>query len=167
MLKSSIHEQMSLCCRQEARTWQTQNPNIFSLRLRLCPGVFVKVTEAKSLLETGEARTVAEAVERVDLSRSAFYKYKDCITPFRDMKRDAIMTFHIKLHDKPGKLASVLSIFTESGANILTINQSIPANGVALVTISIAPENLIISSDELMARLSTVPGVVNIELMAG
>ena len=99
-----------------------------------------------------EARTVAEAVERVDLSRSAFYKYKDCITPFRDMKRDAIMTFHIKLHDKPGKLASVLSIFTESGANILTINQSIPANGVALVTISIAPENLIISSDELMAQ---------------
>ena len=94
-------------------------------------------------------------------------QYKDCITPFRDMKRDAIMTFHIKLHDKPGKLASVLSIFTESDANILTINQSIPANGVALVTISIAPENLIISSDELMARLSTVPGVVNIELMAG
>ena len=60
-----------------------------------------------------------------------------------------------------------MSIFTESGANILTINQSIPANGVALVTISIAPENLVISSDELMARLSTVPGVVSIELMAG
>ena len=139
-------------------------PKYFLVEATALPEVFVKVTEAKSLLETGEARTVAEAVERVDLSRSAFYKYKDCITPFRDMKRDAIMTFHIKLHDKPGKLASVLSIFTESGANI---NQSIPANGVALVTISIAPENLIISSDELMARLSTVPGVVNIELMAG
>ena len=138
-------------------------PKYFLVEATALPEVFVKVTEAKSLLETGEARTVAEAVERVDLSRSAFYKYKDCITPFRDMKRDAIMTFHIK----PGKLASVLSIFTESGANILTINQSIPANGVALVTISIAPENLIISSDELMARLSTVPGVVNIELMAG
>ena len=126
-------------------------PKYFLVEATALPEVFVKVTEAKSLLETGEARTVAEAVERVDLSRSAFYKYKDCI----------------KLHDKPVKLASVLSIFTESGANILTINQSIPANGVALVTISIAPENLIISSDELMARLSTVPGVVNIELMAG
>ena len=141
-------------------------PKYYLVEATALPEVFVKVTEAKSLLETGEARTVAEAVERVDLSRSAFYKYKDCIAPFRDMKRDAIMTFHIKLHDKPGKLASVLSIFTESGANILTINQSIPAN-VALVTISIAPENLVISSDELMARLSTVPGVVSIELMAG
>ena len=131
------------------------------------PEVFLKVVKAKELLASGEVRSISAATRSVDLSRSAFYKYKDCITPFRDMKRDAIMTFHIKLHDKPGKLASVLSIFTESGANILTINQSIPANGVALVTISIAPENLIISSDELMARLSTVPGVVNIELMAG
>ena len=134
---------------------------------QVLPEVFLKVVKAKELLASGEARSISAATRSVDLSRSAFYKYKDCITPFRDMKRDAIMTFHIKLHDKPGKLASVLSIFTESGANILTINQSIPANGVALVTISIAPENLIISSDELMARLSTVPGVVNIELMAG
>ena len=134
---------------------------------QVLPEVFLKVVRAKELLASGEARSISAATRSVDLSRSAFYKYKDCITPFRDMKRDAIMTFHIKLHDKPGKLASVLSIFTESGANILTINQSIPANGVALVTISIAPENLIISSDELMARLSTVPGVVNIELMAG
>lgn len=142
-------------------------PKYYLVESSALPEVFVKVTEAKALLETGEARTVAEAVERVDISRSAFYKYKDSIKPFRDMKRDAIMTFHIKLHDKPGKLAAVLSIFTESGANILTINQSIPANGVALVTISIAPENLVIGSDELMARLGTVPGVVNIELMAG
>ena len=124
---------------------------------QVLPEVFLKVVRAKELLASGEARSISAATRSVDLSRSAFYKYKDCITPFRDMKRDAIMTFHIKLHDKPGKLASVLSIFTESGANILTINQSIPANGVALVTISIAPENLIISSDELMARLSTVP----------
>ncbi len=142
-------------------------PKYYLVEATALPEVFVKVTEAKALLETGEARTVAEAVERVDLSRSAFYKYKDCIAPFRDMKRDAIMTFHIKLHDKPGKLASLLSIFTESGANILTINQSIPANGVALVTISIAPENLTRSTDELMARLTSLPGVVGAELMAG
>ena len=58
-------------------------PKYFLVEATALPEVFVKVTEAKSLLETGEARTVAEAVERVDLSRSAFYKYKDCITPFR------------------------------------------------------------------------------------
>ena len=131
------------------------------------PEVFVKVTEAKSLLETGEARTVAEAVDRVDLSRSAFYKYKDAIAPFRDLRRDSIMTFHVMLHDKPGMLTSVLSIFTESRANILTINQSIPANGVALVTVSVTAENLIVSSDELLANLRSVPGVINVDIMAG
>ena len=142
-------------------------PKYYLVEASALPEVFVKVTEAKSLLETGEARTVAEAVERVDLSRSAYYKYKDCIAPFRDMKRDTIMTFHIKLHDKPGTLASVLSNFTESGANILTINQSIPANGVALVTISISTETFVISTEELMSRLSAVAGVADVELMAG
>ena len=96
------------------------------------PEVFVKVTQAKELLETGAARTVAEAVELVDLSRSAFYKYKDAIRPFRDMKRDSIVTFTAILYDKPGVLASLLTIFTETGANILTINQSIPTDGAAL-----------------------------------
>lgn len=142
-------------------------PKYYLVEASALPEVFVKVTEAKALLETGEARTVAEAVERVGLSRSAFYKYKDCIAPFRDMKRDSIMTFHIKLHDKPGTLASVLSIFTESGANILTINQSIPANGVALVTISVTTETFVISTEELMLRLSEVTGVADMGLMAG
>ncbi|MDY3080480.1 MAG: ACT domain-containing protein [Oscillospiraceae bacterium] len=142
-------------------------PKYYLVEASALPEVFVKVTEAKSLLETGEARTVAEAVERVGLSRSAFYKYKDCIAPFRDMKRDTIMTFHIKLHDKPGTLASVLSIFTESGANILTINQSIPVNGVAVVTISITTETFIISTEELMSRLYAVAGVADVGLMAG
>ncbi|MDO4354015.1 MAG: ACT domain-containing protein [Clostridia bacterium] len=142
-------------------------PKYYLVEASALPEVFVKVTEAKSLLETGEARTVAEAVDRVDLSRSAFYKYKDAIAPFRDLRRDSIMTFHVMLHDKPGMLASVLSIFTESRANILTINQSIPANGVALVTVSVTAENLIVSSDELLANLRSVPGVINVDIMAG
>ena len=131
------------------------------------PEVFVKVIEAKSLLETGEARTVGEAVDRVDLSRSAFYKYKDAISPFRDLKRDTVTTFHMLLHDKPGTLAAVLSIFTESGANILTINQSIPANGAALVTISVVTGNMIKSTEELMSNLGAVNGVMKVEIMAG
>lgn len=142
-------------------------PKYYLIKADALPEVFVKVNEAKSLLETGAARTIAEAVDRVDLSRSAFYKYKDAITPFRDMKRDTIMTLHIKLHDKPGTLAAVLSIFTESGINILTINQSIPANGVALVTVSVVTESVLVASDELLARLMSVTGVVGAEIMAG
>jgi len=131
------------------------------------PEVFLKVIEAKALLETGECRTIGEAVDRVDLSRSAFYKYKDAVSPFRDMKRDTVMTFHMLLHDKPGTLAAVLSIFTESGANILTINQSIPANGAALVTVSVVTDNMVKTSDELMANLMAQRGVMKVEFMAG
>lgn len=142
-------------------------PKYYLVEASALPEVFVKVTDAKALLETGEAKTVAEAVEKVDLSRSAFYKYKDAIKPFRDLRRDTIMTFHITLHDKPGTLAAVLSIFPESGANILTINQSIPANGVALVTISVVTEHMIITSDDLLSDLRAVSGVVNVDIMAG
>lgn len=131
------------------------------------PEVFVKVTQAKELLETGAARTVAEAVERVDLSRSAFYKYKDAIRPFRDMKRDSIVTFSAILYDKPGVLALLLTIFTESGANILTINQSIPTDGAALVTISITTENMAIGTEELMGKLQSAQGVITVEVLAG
>lgn len=145
----------------------TDRPKYYLVEADALPEVFVKVTDAKALLETGEARTVAEAVEKVDLSRSAFYKYKDAIKPFRDLRRDTIMTFHITLHDKPGTLAAVLSIFPESGANILTINQSIPANGVALVTISVVTERMLITSDDLLSNLRSVSGVINVDIMAG
>lgn len=145
----------------------SERPRYYLVEADALPEVFVKVTEAKALLETGEARTVAEAVDMVDLSRSAFYKYKDSIKPFRDLRRDTIMTFHITLHDKPGTLASVLSIFPESGANILTINQSIPANGVALVTISVVTDRMTIASEELLSGLRNVSGVISVDIMAG
>lgn len=144
-----------------------RKPTYYLIRSDALPEVLVKVNRAKALLETGESKTVAEAVERVDLSRSAFYKYKDAITPFRDMKRDEILTLHITLHDKPGTLAGVLSVFTEAAANILTINQSIPANGVALVTVSVMADKLPIESDELLFRLKNVAGVISAEVMAG
>lgn len=145
----------------------SEHPGYYLIEASALPEVFVKVTKAKALLETGEVKTVAEAVDKVDLSRSAFYKYKDSIKPFRDLKRDTIMTFHITLHDKPGTLAAVLSIFPESGANILTINQSIPANGVALVTISVVTEQMEITSDELLTNLREVGGVISVDIMAG
>ena len=142
-------------------------PKFYLVRADALPETFVKVTQAKALLETGEARTIAEAVDKVCLSRSAFYKYRDAITPFRDMRRDTIVTLHITMHDRPGTLARVLRVFTDADANILTINQSIPANGVALVTVSIVTEEMSMSSDELMTRLGQVPGVLTAELMAG
>ncbi|HBD86945.1 MAG TPA: ACT domain-containing protein, partial [Clostridiales bacterium] len=131
------------------------------------PEVFVKVTEARELLESGEARTVAEAVERVGISRSAFYKYKDSIAPFRDMKRGSIVTFHAVLRDKMGVLSSLLTIFADTGTNILTINQSIPTNGVALVAISATTDNMRVGMDALIAAVESLRGVIKFEVLAG
>lgn len=99
------------------------------------PEIFVKVAEAKRMMQTGEADTVGAATKQVGISRSAFYKYKDAVQPFNDMKAEHIITFYCMLKDNTGVLSSVLSVFATSGANILTINQSIPTNGCAAVTI--------------------------------
>ena len=117
-------------------------PKYYLVEASVLPEIFAKVIEAKELLETGQVRTVADAVACVDISRSAFYKYKDFVSPFQDMSRGHLVTFNLELLDRQGVLSSVLAIFAENGANILTINQSIPTSGVAPVTITAATENM-------------------------
>jgi chorismate mutase len=131
------------------------------------PEIFVKVAEAKRMMQTGEADTVGEATRLVGISRSAFYKYKDSVQPFNDMKTGHIITFYAMLKDNPGVLSNVLSIFAGSGANILTINQSIPTNGCAAVTISAETSDMEISLEELIARAAGLEGVIRFEILAG
>ncbi|MBR1781257.1 MAG: ACT domain-containing protein, partial [Oscillospiraceae bacterium] len=114
----------------------TQRPKYFIVEAEKLPEVFHKVVQVKRMLETREAETVNEAAQRVGLSRSAFYKYKDSVMPFNDMMSGHIVTFQSLLRDETGVLSSILRIFAASGANILTINQSIPVNGCAAVTVS-------------------------------
>ena len=131
------------------------------------PEIFVKVAEAKRMMQTGEAATVGEAARLVGISRSAFYKYKDAVQPFNDMKTGHIITFYAMLKDNPGVLSNVLAIFAGSGANILTINQSIPTNGCAAVTVSAETSEMEISLEELIARAAALEGVIKFEILAG
>ena len=131
------------------------------------PEVFLKVMEAKELLETGESSTVADAVSRVGISRSAFYKYRDAISNFRDMKQGRISTCHVMLRDRTGLLSALLTIFAEHGANILTINQSIPSNGAALVVISADVDGMRCSSEDLLMQLRETQGVIRADILAG
>ena len=131
------------------------------------PEIFVKVAEAKRMMQTGEADTVGAATKQVGISRSAFYKYKDAVQPFNDMKAEHIITFYCMLKDNTGVLSSVLSVFATSGANILTINQSIPTNGCAAVTISAETSGLAETLEKLMADVAAVDGVVRVEVLAG
>ena len=133
----------------------------------MLPEIFLKVEDAKELLQTGAAETVAEAVAQVGISRSAFYKYKDAISPFQDMKGGHILTFHVLLRDKPGVLSAVLGAFAACGANILTINQSIPVNGAANVTVSAETGGMITDMETLLNQLRDADGVLKAEVMAG
>ncbi|MCL2842486.1 MAG: ACT domain-containing protein [Oscillospiraceae bacterium] len=131
------------------------------------PEVLLKVLAVKELLEAGSAKTVAEAVTQVRLSRSAFYKYRDAISPFFDASSGRIITFHVLLKNRPGALSAVLGIFSNFGANILTINQSIPVRGRAVVTISAETHRVADGLDRLLAAAAEHPEVIRIEVMAG
>lgn len=142
-------------------------PKYYLVEASVLPEIFAKVIEAKELLETGQVRTVADAVACVDISRSAFYKYKDAVQPFQDLKAGRIITFYALLKDNPGVLSNYLSIFANSGANILTINQTIPTNGCAGVTISAETSDMNEGLDEMIAVISGAIGVLKFEVLAG
>ena len=131
------------------------------------PEIFVKVAEAKRMMQTGEVDTVGAATKLVGISRSAFYKYKDSVQPFNDMKSEHIITFYAMLKDTAGVLSRVLSVFAASGAHILTINQSIPTNGCAALTISAETSDMEESLEQLIAQVESLEGVVKFEILAG
>ena len=131
------------------------------------PEVFIKVAEAKRLLSTGEASTVNEATKMTDISRSAFYKYRDAVLPFQNMMTGRIITFQFLVHDQPGLLASMLDVFPECNANIQTITSIVPVNGTAVLTISAETMDLTVSLEEMLRRLRAFPGVIKAEVLAG
>ena len=131
------------------------------------PDIFPKVVEAKRLLMSGKAKTVSDAVSAVGISRSAFYKYKDVVRPFYEMAGGKIITFHILLEDRPGVLSGVLRTFAETGANILTVNQTIPINGQAVLTISAETAGMNIELEEFIRVAEELEGICRIELLAG
>ena len=142
-------------------------PKYYIVEASALPEVFLKVAEAKRLLSTGEASTVNDATKATGISRSAFYKYRDAVMPFQNMMTGRIITFQFLLHDEPGMLSSILTMFAQFGANILTINSIIPTNSCALVTISAETTDMTVSLEELLVQLGATPGVIKAEVLAG
>ncbi len=139
----------------------------FIVEARAMPEIFRKVAEAKRLLETGEEKTVNAAAQAVEISRSAVYKYKDAVRPFNDMLHGRIVTFQVLLKDEPGALSGALNVLAGTRVNILTINQSIPVNGCAVVTMTAETSALQDSLEGVLASLSAGSGVIKCEILAG
>lgn len=110
----------------------------YVLNRKAVPDVLLKVVEVKHLLATQRGMTIGEAVEKVGISRSSFYKYKDDIFPFKEKAKGQNITFIIQMDDEPGLLSEVLQTIARFHGNILTIHQSIPMNGIASLTLSVA-----------------------------
>jgi chorismate mutase len=145
----------------------TKKPKYYIVEASALPEVFVKVAEAKRLLSTGEASTVNEATRMTDISRSAFYKYRDAVLPFQNMMTGRIITFQLLLHDEPGLLSNILTIFAQRNANINTINSIVPTNGTAVVTISAETSDLTVQLEDLLRELRSCPGIIKAEVLAG
>ena len=144
-----------------------KTPKFFIVEATALPEIFLKVAEAKRMLETGETDKVNEATKAVGISRSAFYKYRDTISPFQNLMAGRISTFQLMLKNKAGVLSALLAIFAGCGANILTINQAIPTGGRAMVPVSAETGELQCSLEELLHRIESTPGVVKAEMVAG
>ncbi len=128
------------------------------------PEVFSKVLTAKKLLADGESKDISEAVRQAGISRSAYYKYRNYVFPFNQMQ--GILTLFFIVSDVTGVLSSVLALLAQAKTNVLTINQNIPVNGVADVTICVQKEFQEVDLQELLDRLSQLSGVRDVRVLA-
>ena len=144
-----------------------EKPRYYLVEASALPEIFLKVAEAKRLLETGAVKTVNEAAQRTGISRSAFYKYRETVLPFQNVMTGRVITFQLLMHDEPGSLSSVLSVFAEHNANLQSINSIMPTNGSGILTISAETINVTVPLEELLRQLRESRGVIKAEILAG
>ena len=141
-------------------------PEYYLIDRRVLPEVFIKVMEVKQRLNTGESVSVNEAVRKTGLSRSAYYKYKDSVMPFYEATSGKKVTLLITVENFQGILSSIITIIADSHANILTINQNIPINGLADISISIETVSMFGTVDDIMKDIAKLAGVRKCEILS-
>lgn len=132
----------------------------------MLPDVFVKVMAVKRMLSSGKADSVNEACQKIGLSRSAYYKYKDAVLPFYETSRGRMVTLIFAVENFPGILSGIIKTLAQAQANVLTINQNIPLNGLADVSISIETDRMTVSLEHLLDELGRIPGVRSHRILA-
>ena len=142
------------------------NSKYYVVRQKAVPEVLLKVVEAKRLLEKKTVLSVQEASEMVGISRSSFYKYKDDIFPFHEDAKGKTITFVLQMEDAPGVLSSVLKTIAECHANILTIHQTIPINGIASLTLSVQVLRTSADVSDMIGMIEEKDGVHYIKILA-
>lgn len=140
--------------------------NYYLIDSSILPEVYSKVIKAKILISSGEASSATEAAKLAGISRSAYYKYKDKIFEYSEQAEDTT-TLNAKLHDNAGVLSSVMNEVYLAGANVLSVNQSVPVNQVADVSITVRIADSTTSNDELVERIQKINGVISVNYKGG
>lgn len=140
--------------------------NFYIVHKKILPEVIKKTVEVNELLNKVDGITINEAVKRVGISRSAYYKYKDHIQPFYQLNEASIVTIYLLLDHTSGVLSCVLTEIAKIRGNILTINQNIPLQGIANVTVSVDIEHLEVDLENFIELLKNIPGVRKVGLIA-
>lgn len=162
VIKYSTREQVYFTERQIMKDENTY----YVLKEKAVPEVLLKVVQAKRLLDSGKCRSVAEATDFVGISRSSFYKYKEDIFPFHENAKGKTINLMIQLEDEPGLLSLILKTVAKSGANILTIHQSIPVSGVASLTLSVEVLKETGDVSKMISGIENVTGVHYVKILS-
>ncbi|HJH11728.1 MAG TPA: ACT domain-containing protein [Metalysinibacillus jejuensis] len=142
------------------------NQRYFLVREDVLTDAMQKTLEAKQLLSTGAVSSIWDAVKEVDISRSAFYKYRDAVFPFHSVVQERILTIFLQLQDRKGTLARLLETITMTHCNVLTIHQTIPIQGRANVTLSLDVTSMTCELDELLQQLKKLDFVESAEVIS-
>lgn len=143
-----------------------QDTKYYVVKKRALPEVLVKVVKAKQLLESDKKMSVQKALDRVQLSRSSFYKYRDDIAPFHENAKGTTITFVLEMRDEPGILSQILSFVAKYQANILTIHQSLPVNGTALITMSVKILPTTGDVSKMLEEMEQTDGIQELKILA-
>ncbi len=143
-----------------------KEPVYYIVNSSVLPDIFNKVMETKALLETGKAKTVNDAVKIAGISRSAYYKYKDYVFTFYERNKIKLVTISLMLEHVPGVLSSILDAIARARGSILTINQNIPMNGIAMVSISFETGLMDKDVEELLLEINHLPGVKQMDIVS-
>lgn len=146
-------------------TSMSEKSTFYLVREEILPEAIKKTIKVKEILKRGEIKTINEAVEKMGLSRSAYYKYKDFVFPFYEASKEKIITLSLLLEHKSGVLSKVLNTVADDSGSIMTINQGIPLQGVANTTISIETKHLTVDLEALLDKLRMIDGVNRLEVL--
>ena len=139
----------------------------YLIREDVLPESVVKTLKVKDALKNNPELSIYDAVKQFNLSRSAFYKYRETIFPVDEKLLDhREFTLILYVNDIVGMLAQVLNTISQLQLSVLTIHQSVPMNDKATITLSLNASSSDLMIDDVVIALREIEHVSKVELIS-